>query len=84
MKIKFRYINILALALVLAMLLSSCSVFLSTSQIERHTTERHTQNVTAIPDGTDETDSSDEGETDACEHSFSDWKIIKEVSANRE
>lgn len=78
MKIKFRYINILALVLVLTMLLSSCSVFLSTSQIERHTTERHTQNVTAIPDGTDETDSSGEGETDACEHSFSDWKITKE------
>lgn len=78
MKIKFRYINILALALVLAMLLSSCSMLFSTQLPEKQTTEKHTQNVTVMPDVTDESETPEESDTDACKHNFSDWKITKE------
>lgn len=77
MKIKFRYISIFALALVLTMLLSSCSVFLAGQPIERHTAEVHTQTVITDPDSTD-AESGDESDATECEHSFSDWVIVKE------
>jgi hypothetical protein len=81
MKIKFRYINLLALTLTLAVLLSSCAVLLSTNTPERHTAEKQTQNVIVTPnasDTTETTDSTEESGTDECEHSFSDWEITKE------
>ena len=78
MKTKFRYINLIALSLVLVMMLSSCSVLLSSSFVEKHTTEKHTQSVVTSPDGTDESDTIVENGTETCEHSFSEWVITKE------